>query len=83
MLNEKRLAFPFVFLTTVGFAAGATFNHYISFPYMIAFFGTFHTAELSFTDVRVPKANLLGEEGRGFVYLMENLPQERVSIRAE
>lgn len=38
------------------------------------------TAELSFTDVRVPKANLLGEEGRGFVYLMENLPQERVSI---
>lgn len=38
------------------------------------------TAELSFTDVRVPKQNLLGEEGRGFVYLMENLPQERVSI---
>lgn len=38
------------------------------------------TAELSFTDVRVPKENLLGEEGRGFVYLMENLPQERVSI---
>ena len=38
------------------------------------------TAELSFTDVRVPKANLLGDEGSGFVYLMENLPQERVSI---
>lgn len=38
------------------------------------------TAELSFTNVRVPKENLLGEEGRGFVYLMENLPQERVSI---
>ncbi|MBX7432747.1 acyl-CoA dehydrogenase family protein [Mycobacterium sp. Y57] len=38
------------------------------------------TAELSFTDVRVPAANLLGEEGQGFVYLMQNLPQERISI---
>jgi alkylation response protein AidB-like acyl-CoA dehydrogenase len=38
------------------------------------------TAELSFNDVRVPAANLLGEEGQGFVYLMQNLPQERLSI---
>jgi alkylation response protein AidB-like acyl-CoA dehydrogenase len=38
------------------------------------------TAELHFDDVAVPKANLLGEEGQGFVYLMENLPQERISI---
>jgi alkylation response protein AidB-like acyl-CoA dehydrogenase len=38
------------------------------------------TAELSFTDVRVPKANLLGAEGSGFISLMENLPQERISI---
>jgi alkylation response protein AidB-like acyl-CoA dehydrogenase len=38
------------------------------------------TAELSFTDVRVPKENLLGAEGSGFVALMENLPQERISI---
>lgn len=38
------------------------------------------TAELSFDNVIVPKANLLGEEGQGFVYLMQNLPQERVSI---
>jgi len=38
------------------------------------------TAELNFTDVIVPKENLLGDEGQGFIYLMENLPQERVSI---
>ncbi|MCU1627969.1 MAG: acyl-CoA dehydrogenase [Pseudonocardia sp.] len=38
------------------------------------------TAELSFTDVRVPVANLLGEEGKGFTQLVTNLPQERLSI---
>jgi alkylation response protein AidB-like acyl-CoA dehydrogenase len=38
------------------------------------------TAELFFDDVEVPKENLLGEEGSGFVSLMVNLPQERVSI---
>ncbi|MDT7559122.1 MAG: hypothetical protein QOI50_1358 [Pseudonocardiales bacterium] len=38
------------------------------------------TAELSFTDVRVPAANVLGEVGQGFIYLMQNLPQERLSI---
>jgi alkylation response protein AidB-like acyl-CoA dehydrogenase len=38
------------------------------------------TAELSFTDVRVPAANLLGEEGKGFIHLMQNLAQERLSI---
>ena len=38
------------------------------------------TAELFFDDVRVPAANLLGEEGKGFGYLMGELPQERFSI---
>lgn len=38
------------------------------------------TSELFFQDVRVPRENLLGEEGRGFVYLMQDLPQERLSI---
>jgi long-chain-acyl-CoA dehydrogenase len=40
------------------------------------------TAELFFTDVRVPLANRLGEEGEGFRYLVTNLPQERLSIAA-
>jgi alkylation response protein AidB-like acyl-CoA dehydrogenase len=40
------------------------------------------TAELSFDEVRVPVENLLGEEGEGFVYLVSNLPQERLSIAA-
>ncbi|WFL77863.1 acyl-CoA dehydrogenase family protein [Altererythrobacter arenosus] len=38
------------------------------------------TSELFFTDVRVPKTNILGGEGRGFIHLMEELPQERLSI---
>ncbi|MEL6982140.1 MAG: acyl-CoA dehydrogenase family protein, partial [Actinomycetota bacterium] len=38
------------------------------------------TAELFFSDVRVPAANLLGEEGRAFEYLAFNLAQERLSI---
>ncbi len=40
------------------------------------------TAELAFDEVHVPVANLLGEEGRGFLYLVSNLPQERLSIAA-
>src|SRR2546423_7622408 len=46
--NEKRLAIPFVALTTVGFMAGAAFNHYIAFPYLMKFFGTFNTPDLAF-----------------------------------
>ena len=38
------------------------------------------TAELFFKDVRVPVENRLGEEGKGFLYLMHNLPQERLQI---
>ncbi|WP_325099707.1 acyl-CoA dehydrogenase family protein [Aquamicrobium zhengzhouense] len=41
------------------------------------------TSELFFNDVRVPTANLLGdEEGQGFVQLMQQLPQERLQIGA-
>ncbi|MFV1960721.1 MAG: acyl-CoA dehydrogenase family protein [Acidimicrobiia bacterium] len=38
------------------------------------------TAELFFDEVRVPLENLLGDEGKGFVHLMDNLPQERLSL---
>jgi alkylation response protein AidB-like acyl-CoA dehydrogenase len=38
------------------------------------------TAELAFADVKVPAEDLLGEEHKGFSYLGQNLPQERLSI---
>jgi len=38
------------------------------------------TSELFFDNVRVPVGNLLGEEGKGFSYLIRNLPQERLVI---
>ena len=38
------------------------------------------TAELIFEDCLVPKENLLGEEGKGFLYLMEKLQQERLLV---
>jgi alkylation response protein AidB-like acyl-CoA dehydrogenase len=38
------------------------------------------TAELFFNDVRVPAENLIGNEGEGFAYLMQALPQERLGI---
>jgi alkylation response protein AidB-like acyl-CoA dehydrogenase len=38
------------------------------------------TVEIFLDDVRVPRANLLGKEGLGFVYLLNNLPRERLSI---
>lgn len=38
------------------------------------------TSELAFTDMRVPVANRLGDEGQGFYQLVGNLPQERLSL---
>jgi len=38
------------------------------------------TAELFFSDVRLPAENLLGEVDRGFAHMMERLPQERLSV---
>lgn len=38
------------------------------------------TAELFFDDLRIPADCLLGEEGRGFIYMMEELPRERLGL---
>ncbi len=38
------------------------------------------TSELFFSNVQVPAANLLGSEGQGFIYLMQELPWERMQI---
>jgi sec-independent protein translocase protein TatC len=46
--NEKRMAIPFVLFTTIGFIAGSAFNHYIAFPYLMAFFASFNTPDLAF-----------------------------------
>ncbi|GAB3826670.1 acyl-CoA dehydrogenase family protein [Kribbella italica] len=41
------------------------------------------TAELSFTDVRVPVGNLVGEEGTGFVQLAQNFVAERLTLAVQ
>jgi sec-independent protein translocase protein TatC len=46
--NEKKLAIPFVLMTTIGFVGGAAFNHYIVFPVMMTFFASFNGPDLTF-----------------------------------
>jgi sec-independent protein translocase protein TatC len=46
--HERRLAMPFVILTSGGFVLGAAFNHYVAFPFMMAFFASFNGMDLSF-----------------------------------
>ena len=46
--STRKFAIPFVLFTTLGFVAGAAFTHYIAFPYMMAFFASFNTADLQF-----------------------------------
>ncbi len=46
--HEKKMAIPFVLLSSTGFIAGALFNHYVVFPFMMTFFGSFSSPELLF-----------------------------------
>jgi sec-independent protein translocase protein TatC len=46
--KEKKLVIPFVALTSAGAVGGAAFSHYVMFPAMIAFFGTFQSTQLAF-----------------------------------
>jgi sec-independent protein translocase protein TatC len=46
--NQKKYAIPFVVMSSGGVIAGWLFSHYVVFPYMILFFGTFANANLQF-----------------------------------
>jgi sec-independent protein translocase protein TatC len=52
--NEKKFAIPFVGLSTFGMIGGAAFSHYVAFPFMIRFFGTFDSPELRFMPALTP-----------------------------
>ncbi|MGA5897990.1 acyl-CoA dehydrogenase family protein [Streptomyces venetus] len=60
--------------TTPGFTVAA--------PYSKVGWNASDTRELSFTDVRVPAANLLGEEGRGYAQFLRILDEGRIAIAA-
>jgi sec-independent protein translocase protein TatC len=46
--KEKRYVVPFVFLTTAGSVSGALFSHYVLFPSMMTFFGSFSSPRMHF-----------------------------------
>jgi sec-independent protein translocase protein TatC len=46
--SARRFAIPFALFTTLGFVAGAAFTHFVAFPYMMLFFASFDTADLTF-----------------------------------
>src|SRR5580765_5056475 len=46
--NEKRMAIPFVLFSTLGFLAGAAFNHYVAFRFIMTFFASFNSSDLRF-----------------------------------
>lgn len=46
--KEKKLVVPFVVLTTIGTVCGALFSHYVLYPAMVSFFGTFNSPKMHF-----------------------------------
>lgn len=71
-LGAKGISLILVEASREGFARGANLDKIGQ--------NSADTSELFFHDVRVPVSNILGVEGSGFGYLMNNLPQERLSL---
>jgi sec-independent protein translocase protein TatC len=44
--NEKRFVVPFVLFSTIGFVAGAAFNHYVAYPFIMTYFASFNAPNL-------------------------------------
>ncbi len=70
--KEKKLAFPFIFLATVGFIGGAAFTHYLLFPWMWTFFASFASEKLTFLPRIEPVFDLYVKMilGMGLVFQM-------------
>jgi sec-independent protein translocase protein TatC len=46
--NEKRFVIPFVLFSSLGFLAGAAFNHYVAYPFIMMYFASYNTPNLSY-----------------------------------
>jgi sec-independent protein translocase protein TatC len=46
--NEKRFVIPFVLFSTLGLLAGAAFNHYVAYPFIMVYFASFNTPNLTY-----------------------------------
>jgi sec-independent protein translocase protein TatC len=46
--NEKKFVVPFVLFSTLGFLAGAAFNHYVAYPFIMIYFASFNTPNLTY-----------------------------------
>lgn len=70
--REKRLAIPFIVLATVGFVGGVAFSHYIAFPWMWRFLGSFANQDLVFAPKIQPVFSLYVKMalGMGAVFQM-------------
>ena len=70
--GDKGISLLIIDAGTPGFSKGK--------PFKKLGLKTSDTCELFFEDVKVPKENLIGEEGKGFIYMMQELPRERLTI---
>ena len=82
--KEKKLAVPFIVLASVGFVGGAAFSHYVLFPWMWQFFGSFANENLEFLPKIEPVFSLYVKMllGLGLVFQMPALvyPLARMGV---